>query len=766
MGAALGESGTPPEAALLLAGAALLLGLAPFCARLALLALFGAALSVGAAAAATEAWTARRNPLASWVTEFGGSEAPARVDGRAAEDLPADAENLVLSVDVETVEFRGDRRAVRGRLRLRIGGTSAPRDISQGDRVTAWVVFAAGPAYRNPNAADRDDALRRAGVAAQGTCKSSRLIEVTPAGGLGAASARRWTRAALRRYVPPGPEHALVRAMVLGDRTGLDAETADAFRIAGTYHVLAISGAQVALLAGGLLAGARLARLGPWTTAVAVSGALVFYSAFVGGQPPVARAVFMAIVLLFGRALDLDSDLANLLGLAAGLLLVFHPAGIWDVSFQLSFVATLGLFLLGGVVHSSLPSLPWGIGAAIAASTGAQAALLPLLATHFHRLAPAALALNLVAVPLSAAVLLCGLGVMVTAGVVPGLAPLAGSAAWLSARALLLSGEVVRNLPSLDVRVPTPTPLACAFYAVSVLLLIDVRCRRRAAPLFALAFVNLIWGRSPVPGDGRFHVTMLDVGQGDSILLRSPSGRISLVDTGGVFDDRFDFGERVLGPVLWDQGIRRLDRLILTHGHPDHVGAAPFLLQAFRVRELWEGPAPRRDAYWEGIDARLRAARVRRRTVFAGNDTIWDGVRLRVLAPPRPVRAPWRTRNDDSLVVLAEFGQVRLLLTGDIEAPAEAALARAEAAVLKVPHHGSRSSSTPGLLKGTSPRVALLSVGGRNRFGHPHPDVVDRYRIAGIRLFRTDRDGAVSVATDGEHIFATCAGGGCEARYR
>jgi competence protein ComEC len=388
------------------------------------------------------------------------------------------------------------------------------------------------------------------------------------------------------------------------------------------------------------------------------------------------------------------------------------------------------------------------------------------LATHFHRLAPAALALNLVAVPLSAAVLLCGLGVMVTAGVVPGLAPLAGSAAWFSARALLLSGEVVRNLPWLDVRVPTPTPLACAFYAVSVLLLIDVRCRRRAAPLLALAFVNLIWGRSPVPGDGRFHVTMLDVGQGDCILLRSPSGRVSLVDTGGVFDDRFDLGERVLGPVLWDQGIRRLDRLILTHGHPDHVGAAPFLLQAFRVRELWEGPAPRRDAYWEGIDARLRAARVRRRTVFAGNETTWDGVRLRVLAPPRPVRAPWRTRNDDSLVVLAEFGQVRLLLTGDIEAPAEAALAPAEAAVLKVPHHGSRSSSTPGLLKGTSPRVALLSVGGRNRFGHPHPDVVDRYRIAGIRLFRTDRDGAVSVATDGEHIFATCAGGGCEARYR
>lgn len=770
LGAVLGGELGRHEAAWLLAGATVLLALAPFSRRLAFLALAAAALSLGTAAAAVEADIARGNPLAAWVARQGDAGEPVRVEGLAAEDLPADTGNPVLAVDVEAVARGNERHAVKGRLRLRIGGTTALPEIGRGERIAAWVVFGAVPSYRNRNEPDREEELRRTGVSAVGTCKSSLLIEAGAASGNGivrwAAASRRWARAVLRAHVASGPEQALVRAMVLGDRTSLDAETAEAFRIAGTYHVLAISGAQVALLAGVLLGAARLFRLGPGWAAAAISGSLVFYAAFVGGQPPVARAVIMAVVLLAGRALDLDSDLANLLGLAAGLLLVLHPAAVWDVSFQLSFAATLGLLLLGSVVQGWLPPMPWGLRPALAASVGAQAALLPLLATRFHRLAPAALVLNLVAVPLSAAVLLTGFGLLGTAGLLPGLAPWVGSAAWYSARALLVSGEVVRNLPALDVRVPTPTASASLFYVATFLLLADARCRRRAAPLAALALVNLVWGRAPFPGDGRFHVIMLDVGQGDCFLLRSPSGRVSLVDTGGSSGDGFDFGERVLGPILWEQGIRALDRLVLTHGHPDHVGAAPFLVRAFHVGETWEGPAPRADPYWAGIDAALRTSGVARRTVFEGSELLWEGVRLRVLAPARAIRAPWRTRNDDSLVLLAEFGRVRFLLTGDIEAHAEAGLAPPAVTVLKVPHHGSRSSSTPVLLARASPRTALLSVGRRNRFGHPHADVVDRYRTAGIRLLRTDRDGAVDLATDGEGVFVECVAGGCEARVR
>jgi competence protein ComEC len=594
----------------------------------------------------------------------------------------------------------------------------------------------------------------REGVHAHGSGKSALLVAREP--GLhgwpwsrAASRVREWSRRALARAVLPGEERALVLAMVLGDRSDLDRETAEAFRAAGTYHVLAISGAQVALLAAVLVALLRRLRVPPDPLAALVCLALAFYAELVGGEVPVVRAAVMATVLLVGRALSLDADAANLLGLAAAALLVLRPSAIGDIGFQLSFAATLAILLLTPPLLQGVRPLPLRLDLALAGSLAAQLALAPLLAAHFQRLSPAALLLNLAAVPLSGAVLLSGLAVLGAQAALPLLAPLLGDLAWVCAHALLRSSEPVQWLPALDVRV-TPAPLwALGAQAYGVLLLAREGRRRAAAPL-AAGLLGLSCG-SAVAVDGRLHMSVIDVGQGDAILLTSPSGRVFVVDAGPAGGG--GLGDAAAAPSLRASGVRRIDRLLVTHAHPDHAGGAPFLLRSFDVGELWEGPAPMNDACYRALAVSARAAGVGRRTAFRGLRETWDGVEVEVVAPARLPRAPWRVRNDDSVVLRLRYGETTLLLAGDIEAPAEAALDAAGATVLKVPHHGSRSSSSAAFVSAVRPRLAVVSAGFRNRHGHPHPEVVDRYRRLGTELLRTDVDGTVTISSDGRRLW-------------
>jgi competence protein ComEC len=762
LGAIVG-AGLPPAAAWVLAAlAAALLPLAlPARRAFAVGALGGAALALAAASASVEAAGYDADPLRLWVAarEAAGEPEPVLLRGVAAADGRAREDRLQILLDVETLAARGREQALAGRARLDVGGeTPADLAVVEGDRVAVSAVLRLPHGFGTPGAFDAEAQARRDRIHVFGHVKSRRLVEKAGRGGVGwlrdaAARARQWARRALLAHVLPGPEQGLVRAMVLGERTGVEPETAEAFRIAGTYHVLALSGTQVALVAGIVLWLVSWLPAGPASSAGLVSAVLVFYAVFVGGDVPVVRATVMAVVLLAGRAMDVDADLANLLGLAAVLLLFHHPSWIGDVGFQLSFAATLGLLLLSAVLAARLPSLPWRLERVLAASLAAQAALVPLLLVHFHRLAVAALVLNLAAVPLSGAVLLSGFAVV---AVSPGPAVVAdrvGDLAWISAHALLRSGEVVRQVPALDLRHPTPPAWAVVLYLGGLLLLCVERRFRSGLALVAGGLLALLVAARPAPGDGRLTLIALDVGQGDCLAVRSPRGRLWMVDAGGSFDSQFDIGEAVVGPFLWDQGWRGVEGLVVTHAHPDHVGGVPFLLRAFGVGEVWEGPAPRHDRGYAALDAALRAGGAVRRTVWRGLRTEWDGVEVEVRGPRPPRRPPWTTRNDDSLVLTLRWRDVTFLLTGDIEAAGEEALGDVPAAVLKVPHHGSRSSSTARFLAAVSPRVSVASVGYANRFGHPHPEVVERYARAGVWLLRTDLDGTTSVATDGERIF-------------
>jgi competence protein ComEC len=248
-------------------------------------------------------------------------------------------------------------------------------------------------------------------------------------------------------------------------------------------------------------------------------------------------------------------------------------------------------------------------------------------------------------------------------------------------------------------------------------------------------------------------MSVLDVGQGDSIVLRGPSGRVWVVDAGPAWEGGTDVGDAVVAPYLRRRGVRRLDRLLITHAHPDHGGGAPSLVRGFTTGEVWEGPAPRAEAASRRLEQAFAAAGVARRTVVRGMRDRWDGVEVEVLWPPRLPRPPWKVRNDDSVVLALRLGDTTLLLAGDLEREGEAAVRPPAAAALKVAHHGSRSSSTAAFLAAVSPRVAVISTGFRNRYGHPHAEVLDRYRRLGIRLYRTDADGTIELATDGRRLW-------------
>ncbi len=765
-GCRVGESAERRESAILIALAACLLGLAlrAVSGRAALVALGASAVALGAAGAALERLEHERTPLRLWVETQPDEAALVFVEGRARGDGQARPDRLRVTLAVERLTVAGRPEERAGVVRLDVFGRVQPPEVQDGDRVRAWATLRRVAGYQNPGGDDPREWARHEGLAALGQVKSVQLLSVQRASGA-MARARSWARRALRRFVPRGQEESLVRAMVLGDRAGLDERTAEAFRVSGTYHVLALSGAQVALVVGLLVAGARRWGASPTLQAVLGGGAAVFYAVFVGGDVPVVRASLMAVVLLAGRALDLDADLANLLGLAALALLVHRPSNVTDVGFQLSFGATLGLLLLTAPLAAGLPHLPFGAERALCASLAAQAALAPLLALHFHRVAPAGLFLNLLAVPLSSAVLLAGTAVLLCAGLLVALAPLVGHLAWLTAHALLLSSELGLVSPGLDPRMPAPSWLAWSAHVAGLVLLVRGR-RVRGLALLALAVGLILVGPGPRGVDGRLHLTALDVGQGDAIVVRTPGGHVFVVDAGGASEGRFDLGETVVAPFLWSMGIRRIESMVLTHAHPDHVGGVTFLLRAFAVGEAWEGPAPAADPGYLRLDEALSAAGVRRLSVARGVSADWDGVRVRVIGPVPPLRPRREVRNDDSVVVALEYGTVRLLLTGDIERAAEQVLDPPPSVVLKVPHHGSRSSSDPRFVALVSPRVAIVSAGRRNPFGHPHPEVIERYRRQGALVLRTDRDGAVTVSTDGNRVWVSTFASGLTARVR
>jgi competence protein ComEC len=583
----------------------------------------------------------------------------------------------------------------------------------------------------------------------------------------------------------PEPEAALGAGILLGVRASIAPEINDAFAVAGLTHVVAISGWNIAIVAALVAAAVRpLARRpgGRWTTALVAGSTVGGYVVLTGASPSVVRAALMAGAMLVARMGGSRAHAASALALAALVMLVAAPPVLWDVGFQLSLLATAGLVWFGAPVERRLAGWPGWIREPVALTLAAQLTTLPVILVNFERLSLVAPVANVLVVPfVPVAMLFSALAAVI--GLVDSILDppligtaltwLAGGAAWLVLRVIVALGTLVASVPHAAIPVSVPPPFALAWFPILALaswagrnptpvddrasvsdepspLAAAVRRVVRPAPVAACLVALLLAITISSRPDGLLHLTVLDIGQGDAILLEAPSGATMLVDGGP--DPELTL--RRLGANL-PFFARQIDVLLLSHPHQDHVAGLVEVLERFRVRAIVHGAIAFPNSAYDRLLADAARAPTTVAIARAGQAIALDeATSVEVLYPTDADAAaplPEGDINNGSVVVLVRHGGFSALLTGDAEAPVEALLVGRGLVppvdVLKVGHHGSTSSTTPGLLDAARPSVAVISSGAGNEYGHPAPETLAI--LAGTPVLRTDLDGDVEVVTDG-----------------
>lgn len=590
---------------------------------------------------------------------------------------------------------------------------------------------------------------------------------------------RQWRGAVGRLLDRQFGAHApMARALLVADQRGIPATVRDRFADAGLVHLLSVSGTHVAVIAGALATMGAALRLGP---TVVTGGTLVLVAGYVlllGAPPPAVRSAAMLAVDALTRRLQRPVHPWTALGLGAVVPTV-DPGVVTDLGWQLSVAGMAALVVARGMLRLRPVALRrrarpgwWAQGqrrmarlrgtarlVVLEGATGVLAGVVtaPLVAWHFGRLSLVAPLANLVAAPV-VAVLQPALFLAVLVAPVPALASWVSGACGvllglfdnLARVAAAVPGAALPVAPSGVETLAVGAAIACAMVA-SAALRPSPWWRAAAGALVVAVAAPLL----PV-GSGHLEAHILDVGQGDAIALRTPRGRWVLIDAGRRWEGG-DAGRRTVIPYLRRRG-GDVALFILTHAHEDHVGGAATVVDALHPRAWWEPAfATSSPAYAQALEALDRRGIPWTRAT-PGRRLRLDGVTFTVLAPDSAWTAQQQDANETSVVVRVDYGDRRLLFTGDAEAAEEAWLvARAgcvslRADVLKLGHHGSRTSTTTQFLEAVSPRVAVASVGADNRYGHPSPQVVDRLAASDIPLWRTDLDGTVVIRTDGRAL--------------
>jgi competence protein ComEC len=472
----------------------------------------------------------------------------------------------------------------------------------------------------------------------------------------------------------------------------------------------------------------------------------------------------MAGVLLIGEAIERRADPVNSLGVAGLIMLAVRPEDLFDPGFQLSFAATLGIVALYRPIITLFPdglrreNHPWGkwVIAPLAVSLAAQVATAPITVYHFSRLSIIGLVANLIIVPAT--------GLSMTLGVMASLFGL-----WLSPVATLFNGcnwvvlhltikatKLFAAVPWASFDIARPSIVFLIIYTIAVTSLIKVHTSivARKVLIFTILFSIDVSLWLPIfHKKNHLEITFLDVGQGDGIFIRYPNGRTMLVD-GGIRTPDYDIGESVLLPFLRFRGVDRVDIILASHLHNDHIGGLVTLLEQVKVGYFLESGQGFRSETADSLRELVRRKGIRYSHVGAGDSLVGlGGVGGVILHPVRAFLAPEGEGpyglNNGSVVLRLDYAGQTILLPGDAEKESDASLLAwgkwFRATILKVAHHGSLTSSTPAFLDAVHPEVAIISVGMGNKFGHPAPEVVARYRQRGVQLYRTDQDGAVTI---------------------
>ena len=583
----------------------------------------------------------------------------------------------------------------------------------------------------------------------------------------------------------------IFKALVLGEQEYISEEVKEHFIVTGIAHLLAISGDHlgiVALLSFSLflwvLKRSEFLLLTfsvkKWAAGLTIP-CILLYTFIAGGGISVVRATIMVTVFFFSILFGRERNLLHTLALAAFLILIFSPPSLFNVSFQLSFLAVLSiLYMVPRILQeikqkgiSLPPKTSWKqniwnyIKLSFLVTIVATLGTAPFVALHFNRISPIGILTNLFAIPWVGFLIvpLSLIASLLSFFFYP-MATLLIHAIDFLTLILLKVVALFASIPYASFFISTPTAFEIILFYFLLFFAAHLRKRRWIRYVFAglcivfvldLAFWNLkgLLQRNLI-------MTFIDVGHGDSILLEFPKGKRMLIDGGGLYEDRFDIGKNVIAPFLWEKKIRRIDILVLTHPDPDHFKGLKFIASQFSIGQFWDNGHKGNSESYRQLEETLSIKKIERLSLNEGSPTqVINGVEIFFLNPPVLNSVQKKSRslvdlNNSSLVMKLNFKNVSILLPGDIGKEAEERMLRKgyplKADIVKFPHHGSFSSSSPLFLQRVKPFYAVLSVGERNIGRLPHPEVIKRYQQLDSRIFRTDKHGAITVITDGEKI--------------
>jgi competence protein ComEC len=775
-------------------------------------------------------------------------------------------DSFYLTLQIERISFKGAVREACGTVLLLahmrpLGKEYDALELRHGARVRVMTILDRDENFRNPGVLPLTEYLERKGYDATGVVKSPLLIERLDDERvfLPLAWLYEWRQRLEGEFSDHfSPETAgVLDAALLGNRYNVSRGASERFRAGGTFHVLVISGLQIAFIGGLVIMVTRRLTRRKFLQFVIATAFMWAYTIAVGADPSVARSALMFTLLVLAGVVWRRANSLNVIGGSGLALLVWRPENLFDPSFQLTFLSVLSIVLIAVPVmlrmqqvgswrparetpyppHCSRwvrvlsESLFWsdrGWRAEIAASNisyrlfktptaaglerwhlqklwrfsftavlvsvSVQLGLLPLMVVYFHRLSIASLALNIFV-----GILMAALAFVAFAGLL-----ISHLSAWLAAPLTILAERINWMMIHLvdpftrfgvaSMRLPHYHGRAAGIYPFYYLLLsllvfalvrwnplrpvfingskpFSGRAQRVAGLSFAaLLSVIVLHPLSAVRPDGKLHVDFLDVGQGDSALVTMPDGTTLLVDGGGrpsinqgsaedgegehAFErDTRSIGEGVVSQYLWSRGLDRVDYVIATHADADHIDGLNDVVRNFKVRGAIVARTPVDDAEYLRFAATMKEAGVPVNKIGAGDMLRFGDVSAQVLWPPASEDDHAASRNNDSVMLLIRYGDKSLLLTGDIEKEGEAAVLSEgivlKSDVVKVAHHGSKTSSIEAFVAAARPSLAIISVGRTSMFGHPNKDVVERWRASGAEVMTTGQRGTISVVTDG-----------------
>lgn len=688
------------------------------------------------------------------------------------EIMESDGENKRVRyvIRVEKVKQERTKEFIKssGRLRLSIQYKSDNCKVAAyGDNLVVHGKVLELHGYNNPGQIDMTTSLRREKITARMAVQEQDSTVIGLLKGVSwQETLANWREEIIKAFqrVMPLNDAGIITALLFGGYQNINKSVVNDFAATGLIHILSVSGAHIALVAGLIRWICERLRLSSLVTASLAALLITLYAVMSGLTPPVIRSAIMGLISLLAVVFERESYAPTALSITALGMLIYQPLLLFDISFQLSFGATAGLVFLYRPTVEYLSRLPDWLAGPLAVTLSAQIGVIPLIAWYFNNFSLISFAANILVLPIVELVILLGL-----AGVIIYMAiPVAGNIIFVVSSLLIgciiIFTRFLAEVPYSLIYIPTMGLGASIVFYLLVAWVYGWRPFAVPGPkqlyvqwpknciliVVILAGMFVFYRGYPHP----LTVHFIDVGQGDASLIITPHGRAVLIDTGGSFSgSNFDVGERVVVPYIKHYGVTTIDYLILTHGHQDHAGGAAGVASKVNVKHLM---LPQ-EQYTPAVQALIRA---RSDMVIiptsTGQTFELDGAVVYIEQAIATIeKEQAASSNEVSNVIRVTYGQHSFLITGDLEEKGEKLLLENDVkpcTVLKVGHHGAKTSTTAPCLQAVNPQFAVISVGYANRFGHPHPETLKRLEAGKTAIYRTDMHGAVIFKSNGKKL--------------